>query len=426
MTFLFHSIMRPGAQRELKKIGNADLVIGIPTYANHLKTVANVARAALEGAQLHFPHLRTVLVNADAGSKPRVRRAVATVPANGQSAIVAGRYGLELGRGNAVAAILDAALALGAKAIVILDGHTESITPSWLPGLAELILEGQADLVMPRYHWPLPAGALSDLIFYPLSRSLWGLSVRHPAAGDCAIAPGLAQALLEQDVWHTEIARFGFEVWLSTFAATEGWRLAQSALGLKCYTPPRRASHFPAVFRDAVGTILRQVSLRRQAWFDVARFDSAPTLTRFADKHDGEPIPEADYEPLVDALALGWADHRDLWRRVMLPENLAAVEALASQAVDRFHFPPNLWARVVYDFGVVYNKGERDPNRIVDALYPLYQGRLASFWQEVAGLTVVGREGTVAAQAVEFEHARDYLKKRWQDYQPWLHSDEER
>jgi hypothetical protein len=59
-------------------------------------------------------------------------------------------------------------------------------------------------------------------------------------------------------------------------------------------------------------------------------------------------------------------------------------------------------------------------------LYPLYQGRLAAFWQEIAGLSLVGREGTIAAQAVEFEETRPYLKKRWQTYRPWPHSDEPR
>lgn len=418
--------MRSGAQNKLKQIGSADLVIGLPTYGNSPKLASQVARIALEGAHTHFPELRTVLVNADAGLKSHTRRAITALPTNGRNAIIAGRYEANLGRGNAVAALLDAALALDAKAIVILDGHTESVTPAWVPALADLILTDRADLVMPRYHWPLPEGALSDLIFYPLFRALWGVGVRHPAAGDAALSSRLAQAVLDQDVWQTEVARFGLEVWLSTVAITQDWHLAQTALGEKQYRPRRQSRHFPTVFRDAVGVMFRQLELRQAFWPSVTSFDSAPTLTQFAEKHSAEPTAETDYEPLIDALAMGWTEYRHLWRRVMLPENLAAVEALAHQAVDRFHFPPQLWARIVYDFAIVYNKGERDPNRVVDALYPLYQGRLASFWQEVAGLTGVGREGTVAAQAVEFEHARDYLIKRWHDYRPWLHSGEKR
>ena len=123
---------------------------------------------------------------------------------------------------------------------------------------------------------------------------------------------------------------------------------------------------------------------------------------------------------------VGWTEHRGLWQRVLTPANLAQIEALAKQPTYNFNFPSELWARVVYDFAVVYNKGERDPDRIVDALLPLYQGRLASLWQDVAGLMPVGHEGTVSAQAVEFEAERHYLLGRWQAYQPWIDSAEPR
>jgi hypothetical protein len=128
--------MRSGAQRQLKTIGEADLVIGLPTYKNS-KTAAHVAHVALKGAHQYFPQLRTVLINADAGFAPTTRRAVeAQAFSNGHnSAIVTGRYDGLLGQGSATAALLDAALALDAKAIIILDSNTQSLQiglPVWL------------------------------------------------------------------------------------------------------------------------------------------------------------------------------------------------------------------------------------------------------------------------------------------------------
>jgi hypothetical protein len=137
-------------------------------------------------------------------------------------------------------------------------------------------------------------------------------------------------------------------------------------------------------------------------------------------------MPTPDVVPLIDGLRLGWAEHRALWQRILTPTNLARIEALAAQPAERFVFPSDVWAQVVYDFAVVYNKGERDPDRIVDSLLPLYQGRLASLWQDVAGLMPVGHEGTVSAQAVEFETDREYLLGRWQAYRPWIDSAEPR
>ena len=432
---MYHPILRPGAQRQLKNIGEVDLVIGLPTYKN-AQAAAHVARLALSGARQYYPHLRTVLLNADAGLKATTRRAVAAQASNNGSkdTVITGRYEGLLGQGSAIAAILDAALALDTKAVVILDSHTRTITPNWLGGLAHLILENKTDLVTSRYRWPLPAGGLSDLIAYPLFRALWGRSVRHPAAPDFALSPQLATAVLDEDVWETEVATFGLPPWLTTYAVLGSWRVAQSALGEKeAFTSPphslngweekqeakRQEVHFQAI----MSVMLRLVYDYRHRWAHVDNFNSLSTLTQFVSPaFSGEvspnPTPEIDPTPLLDELALGWIEYRVLWQQVLTPENLASIEALAALPPDRFYFPSDLWARIIYDFAVVFNKGECDPCQIVNSLWPLYQGRLAAFWQEVAGLSVVGYEGTVAAQAVEFEEARPYLKTRWQAYQP--------
>jgi hypothetical protein len=440
---MYHPILRPGAQRQLKKIREADLVIGLPTLKN-APNAARVARVALTGACQHYHDLHTVLINADVGLKATTRQDIAAqASVNGHHcAVVTGRYDGSVGRGSAIAALLDAALALDAKAIVILDSNTQTITPNWIAGLAHLILEDRADLVLPRYQWSslAPGSVLSDLIIYPLFRALWGQSVRHPAAPDFALSPQLATALLDKDIWQTEVAAFGLPPWLTTYAVLGQWQVAQSALGEKrtSFDLPLKAPHTPVEkrqtrwlsrqfkiqFQNVVSVMLRLVYDNRNDWDQVNDFYSLSTLTKFKSSVNSNPIPEQDLAPLLDKLALGWIEYRALWQRILTSDNLTHLEALAALPPDRFYFPSDLWARIIYDFAVVFNKGEDDPAQIVKSLYPLYQGRLAAFWQEIAGLSLVGREGTIAAQAVEFEETRPYLKKRWQTYQPWLHSDE--
>jgi hypothetical protein len=438
---MYHPVLRPGAQRQLKKIGQADLVIGLPTYKNE-QSAAYVARVALAGAGQHFPHLHTVLINADVGLKATTRQVVAAQASiNGHScAVVAGRYDGSSGQGSAIAALLDAALALDAKAIVIVDSNTQTITPNWIAGLAYLILEDKADLVLPRYQWSLlaPGSTLSDLIIYPLFRALWGQSVRHPAASDFALSPQLAAVLLDKDIWETEAAASGLPPWLTTYAVLRDWRVAQSALGEKrtSLDLPLEAPHTPVAkrqtrwltrqfktqFQNMMSVMFRLVYDYRDYWDQVHNFYSLSTLTQFVSEVHSTPAPEQDPTPLLDKLAIGWTEYRALWQRILTSDNLTHLEALAMLPPDRFYFPSDLWARIIYDFAVVFNKGEDDPYQIVKSLYPLYQGRLAAFWQEIAGLSLVGREGTIAAQAVEFEETRPYLKERWQTYQPWPHS----
>ncbi|MFN8455518.1 MAG: hypothetical protein U0401_12765 [Anaerolineae bacterium] len=428
---MYHPILRPGAQRQIKKIGEADLVIGLPTYKN-TQIATQVAAVALAGARQYNPSLRTVLINADAGSDTATRQAIASQATNGSGpAIITGRYDGPFGPGSAVAAVLDAALALDAKAIVILDSTTQTITPNWIAGLAHLILENKADLVTARYRWALPQGALSDLLVYPLFRALWGKNMRHPAAPDIAFSPALAVALLDEDVWETEVASFGLPPWLSTYATLGTWRVAQSALGEKRNllfpgsprspkSDARRAeTYFKSQFQHIASVLLRLVYEYRLHWEKVNQIDSISTLTEFASPVESD-LNSAELDPvhLLDSLAIGWIEYRNLWQQILTPDNLAWLEALAALPFDRFYFPCDLWTRIVYDYAVVFNKGEGDPQQVIDSLLPLYQGRLAAFTQEIAGLSVVGYEGTVAAQAVEFEEQLAYLKNRWQAYQP--------
>jgi hypothetical protein len=434
---MYHSVLRLGAQRQLKKIGQADLVIGLPTYKNP-ESAAHVAQVALAGAYKYYGDLHTVLINADAGRAAQTRQAVRQQESSEYPAgkVVAGRYEGLLGQGNAISALLDAALALDAKAIIILDSETQTISPSWIKGLAHLIFENKADLVLPRYQWSAlsPEAALSDLIVYPLFRALWGRGARHPAAPDFALSPGLAAALLDEDVWQTEVATYGLPPWLATYAVLGPWRVAQSALGEKrTGLLPRSANgyykvkpsctpQFKAQFHDILSVLLRQVYACKTQWERVDTFHSLSTLTQFVAKVESKPVQERELASLLDELALGWMEYRLLWQSILTPENLSQLESLAALSLDRFYFPPDLWARILYDFAVVFNKGDSDPVQVVNALFPIYQGRLAAYWQEVAGLSLVGREGTIAAQAVELEEKRAYLKIRWHTYQPWLHN----
>lgn len=416
---MLHSTLKKTALKKIKQIANTTLVVGLVTQYIKPKAATRIVKQAIKGLRTYYPNLQAVIINVDVGQKANTRRAIKALNSD-QIPIISSRYNGILGKGAAISAILHSSLQLNPQAIVILDSTTKTITPEWIPGLITPILKHQVDLVKPRYQWPLPAGGLSDLLFYPFTRAVWGGNLRHPAAPDYALSPKLAQTILNQDVWQTEINRFGFDIWLSTFAITQAFQLVQTALGDK--QPAKKQVVSLPIFKDAIGTMLRQIYIKQKAWSLVSKIKAVPTLTEFSPPFHPISIPFSDCFEYIEMLALGWMEYRPLWQRIMLPENLVSVEYLAAKPPNQFYFPPNLWAKIAYDFTVVYNKGEQDPDAVVESLYPLYLGRLASFWSEIAGLTSVGRGGTVAAQAVEFEELLPYLKYRWDNYIPWVHN----
>ena len=65
----------PALEEEVKRLGSADIMVGIPSFKN-AATIGHVTRAAQAGLVQYFPDLKPVLVNADAGSPDGTGRVV--------------------------------------------------------------------------------------------------------------------------------------------------------------------------------------------------------------------------------------------------------------------------------------------------------------------------------------------------------------
>jgi hypothetical protein len=95
-----------------------------------------------------------------------------------------------------------------------------------------------------------------------------------------------------------------------------------------------------------------------------------------------------------------------------------------ADALAGFHFPDDVWTRVIYDLVAAVGRIERgaDPvhgsrtatiDRYVAALVPIYFGRVASFVIENRDITTDEAEERVERQAREFELLKPYLVERW-------------
>jgi hypothetical protein len=401
-------------QQRLKEIGQADLVIGVPGGADP-RAVAHVARVALAGVHEHYPHRRTVLLAADSGRCADIHRQfTGQIPPNGHDSFaLGGCYRGVAGPGSAAAAIMDAALALDAQAIVILDSQAECLSADWVAALAHLILEDKADEVLPRYRNAATAGILSDMQVYHLPPGLLGAK-QCSIRGACTLPSRRAgYRPADEDVWAPRRP-----------AAPGPWQTAFATAGGRWPMRHRRQISTAAAPAGAVSPRqFHELSAYVQPGGPLL-----PGWQRVGGRAIAPPRPLASTSPLLGPspldtavlgqMALGWMKYRTLWRQILTPANLAQVEQLATLPPDEFYFPADLWARIIYDFAVMFNLVETDPDLVVASLLPLYQARLAAFWNEIEGLALAGREGTVAAQAVEFEEWRSYLKMQWTAHQP--------
>ncbi|NLG50229.1 MAG: hypothetical protein GX552_08985, partial [Chloroflexi bacterium] len=89
---------------------------------------------------------------------------------------------------------------------------------------------------------------------------------------------------------------------------------------------------------------------------------------------------------------------------------------ILNQPRDGFSLPTELWARIVSEFAIVYNKGEGDPDKVAEALLPLYYGRAAHYVQSTQNLTALDREEVVQDTVRAFQCVRPFFIEHWNNY----------
>ncbi|MGC8878875.1 MAG: glycosyltransferase family 2 protein [Anaerolineae bacterium] len=401
---------------QLEQIGHADIVIGIPSY-NNAATIRYVIETAAQGAAGHFPHLRTAVVNSDGGSTDGTRESAlhATLPP-GVERIVTVYQGLP-GKGSALRAIFEAAQRLGAQLCIVLDSDLRSITPQWMERLGRPIMSGEYDYVTPYYVRDKYDGTITNNIVYPMTRMLYGVEVRQPIGGDFAVGARLLDTYLQQEVWESDVARYGIDIWMTTTAINTGARICQAYLGAKIHDAKDPAAALGPMFRQVVGTLFHLMARYAERWKSVHRVQPAP-IYGTVEAITPEPVP-VNLEAMIGRLHQGREEWQSVWEQVLSPHNRQALTTILSQRVSAFRFEAAHWADMVLDYAVAYHRGVLDHGQMMDSMVPLYYGRTASMVVESQAMDLATFEHEVVqTQAEIFERLKPQLIARWETTAP--------
>ncbi len=407
----------------MRRIGSADLMVGIPSFGN-AETIGYVVRAATAGMVQYFPDLKPVLVNSDGGSPddtPGVAVSTESPDYIEKIILVSPRHRLRRisvtyqgtsGKGTAVRALLEIARELNVKAMVMVDSDLRSIVPEWVELLVGPILKGGYDFVTPlyaRYKWD---GTITNQIAYPLTRALYGRRIRQPIGGDFGVSGDLVQRYLELPSFDELTARFGIDIWMTHSAINEGFAVCQARLGAKIHDAKDPASDLGPMFRQVVGTLFGLAGHYQDRWLRVRGSHPIPEYG-FERVVAPEPI-DVSHAKLLDGFETARVAMRDAWAEMLAPEQLDRLDALeiSGQAPD-FLFPAELWVRCLYDTLVAYQRPGADHERILAALTPIYFGRTAGFITETLEMSTDQAERVIDGQARQFEELKPYLVDRW-------------
>jgi glycosyltransferase involved in cell wall biosynthesis len=404
----------------IKELGEADIVAGIPSY-NNARTIGQVVKAVSAGLAKYFPGHKCLLVNSDGGSKDGTREVVLGTEVDVQSLLVQHRvlpiarwsfpyHGIP-GKGSAFRTVFEVARRLNAKACLVVDSDLRSITPEWVELLVRPVLERDFDFIAPYYLRHKYDGTITNGIIYPLTRTLFGRRVRQPIGGDFGFSGRLAQRYLEKDVWDTDVARFGIDIWMTVTAMAEDFRIGQAYLGAKLHDAKDPGSDLTAMFRQVVGSIFSLMGDYEKVWREVQSSEPTP-IFGFPFEVGVEPIT-VDVNRMVRAFTQGVSDLREIYQTFLAPGTLDALADCARQTGDDFRLPDRLWVHVIYEYAAAHHHKALDRDHLMQSLVPLYLGRTASFVIEVRESTAAQVEERIEQLGSVFESEKPYLLECW-------------
>ncbi len=412
---------RKEVSAQLARIKTAEILVGIPSY-NNARTIGHVVRAVQAGLAKYFPDRKAAIVDSDGGSTDGTMEiARNAVIEDFQSILLYHRsepafkmaipYHGVPGKGSAFRTIFEIAAALNVKACAVVDSDLRSITPEWIELLLKPVLLEGFDYVAPLYRRHKYDGTITNSIVYPLTRALYGKQVRQPIGGDFGFSGRLANHYLAKDVWQTDVARYGVDVWMTTEAIANGFKTAQAFLGAKIHDPKDPGSDLSSMLYQVVGSTFQLMEAYHDVWKTVR--GSEPVTTFGFQYEVGLEQVNVDVGRMLRLFREGMRSLGEIWTTVIGGGDFGEVEALSGRSDEEFRFPVKLWTRIIYDYALAHHKQKLPAEHLLKSLTPLYLGKTASFIMETRDMGQRDAEAEIEKLCAEFEEGKEHLINNW-------------
>lgn len=408
----YNTALRGYTAKRIEEIESADILVGIPCYNNET-TIAHVIQMVSHGLDKHYRDKRGVIFIADGGSTDDSREAAKEFQIKPWQEKLISIYRGPGGKGTALRSVFEAADRLNVKVCAVVDSDIRSITSDWIEYLLEPVLKRDYQFVAPVYMRHKYDGTITNNIVYNLTRTLYGKRIRQPIGGDFAFSREVARFYASQAVWSTDVARFGIDIWMTTSAITNNFRICQSNLGVKIHDAKDPSTHLGPMFRQVTWTLFNLMEVYEDFWKDVRGSTAVET---FGMKEYAEPeIVDVNLDALVEKFRAGFRHFGVLWKQIFCPRCYQEIENAAMQSAGEFTLPIETWVQVLYELAATFHAWKSNRYKLVELVEPLYYGRVASFVNQSRDMDSRQAEELVEEQARSFEAQKDYLVEMWEE-----------
>ena len=216
---------------------------------------------------------------------------------------------------------------------------------------------------------------------------------------------------LNQDVWHEEPVRSRPEAWMGISAMASDFRCCQVFLGEKPQPPAGAGPDIVEALRQTVGSLFWCLETQQSVW--LSRNGSEPVPT-FGPDHAVSAEPWTWTAPgCSKCFRSGVKQLEPMLHSILSPETHASVQTIAGLDQKVFRFGTDLWVKMLYDFAASYHHAVINRDHLVQALVPLYRGKIYSFLLEHSDSSPSDLEADCENLCVEFERQKPYLMEKW-------------
>lgn len=409
----FDTALRENLSDWIKELGEVDILVGIPAF-NSEETIENVVSTCALGLKEYFGKERSAIIISDGGSldDTRERANGANLPEDIKRMVAIYR-GMP-GKGTSFRAVFEAAKLLKADCCLVVDSDLKSIGPEWVRLLATPVLDKKAGFVAPHYLRHKYDGSITNHIVYPMTRALYGKRIRQPIGGDFGFCGELAAFYAEQDVWQTDVARFGIDVWMTTSAINEGHSIVQAHLGTKVHEAKDPSIDLAPMSGQVISTLFFLMGKYEKNWMSIRKSETVEIVDSIAEIPKLESVA-VSLDKLKREFVEGFRHFEPLYQQVLAHENFAELKGKVEHLEKKgeFDFPDQLWAKIVYDFAFIYQTWSRNRRRLVDMIAPLYFGKVGTYCYQVTDMNSEGAEQVIEQEAQQFENFKPYLLEKF-------------
>jgi len=408
----YDTALRGYTAKRIEEIDSADILVGVPCYNNE-STIVHVIQSITHGLAKHYGKHRSVIFIADGGSTDDTREVAKEFQIKPWQEKIVSIYRGAAGKGTALRSVFEAANRLKVQVCAMVDSDLRSITPDWVKYLIDPVLQNGYQFVAPVYVRHKYDGTITNNIVYNLTRALYGKRIRQPIGGDFAISRDAAKFYSEQDVWLTDVARFGIDIWMTTTAITQGFRICQSNLGVKIHDVKDPGQHLGPMFRQVLSALFSLMERNETYWKKVAGSEPVETFG-FEGALEPEPV-KVNLDLMIELFKTGYQQFAAIYKDVFSQESFAQINATACLETKDFYMPTAAWLKILYELAATYRHWSVNRNKLLDIMTPLYFARVASFVRQSWDMTSQQAEALVEEQAAQFEEHKDYLVRVWDE-----------